>query len=495
MDTRGEPLLVAGADRRLYNRDLAPVPAERRVWTTYNYAALWIAMAHCIPTYMLAASLIQNGMDWKEALLTIALGNCIVLVPILLNAHPGTKYGLPFPAFARASFGVFGANVPALLRALVACGWFGIQTYIGGHAVNILLVVLWPGWAHLFGGVPLLGLPLPEWITFLSFWALNLLVVWKGMNAIRIFENWAAPLVLVMTAGLLVWAIRAAHGLGPITAHRSSLRGFHAFWVVFVPSLNAMIAYWATLSLNVPDFTRYAKDQRSQALGQALGLPPTMTAFAGMGVLITSATVVVFGAPIWDPVELLARIGEPWVVALGVVGVIIATLSVNIAANVVSPANDFANLWPSRISFARGGLITGLVGIAILPWKLLDPRVYVFAWLGGYSTFLGPIAGILIADYWLVRHAVLDPGDLYRVPGRYYYRKGVNPVALVALAAGAGTALVGLVAPPLRPLFDYGWFVGFAVAFGVYRALQSTASPASATSASAASTSSASGPP
>ncbi|HUB08827.1 MAG TPA: NCS1 family nucleobase:cation symporter-1 [Myxococcales bacterium] len=471
----GPTTAIAGADPRLYNPDLAPVPAERRTWNTYNFAALWIAMAHCIPTYMLASSLIQNGMNWWQALVTIALGNCIVLVPILLNAHPGTKYGIPFPAFARASFGVFGANVPALLRALVACGWFGIQTFIGGHAVHKLLTVLWPAWGTLGGGASFAGLPLPEWITFLSFWALNMAIVWKGMDAVRIFENWAAPLVLLMTAGLLAWAISAAHGLGPITAHPSAFHDFHAFWLVFIPSLNAMIAYWATLSLNVPDFTRYGKDQRAQAIGQALGLPPTMTVFAGMGVLITSATAVVFGTPIWDPVDLLARLGNPWIVALGVVGVIIATISVNIAANVVSPANDFSNLWPSKISFKRGGLITGLVGIAILPWKLLDPHVYIFDWLGGYSTFLGPIAGILIADYWVARKTELVPEELYRSVGRYTYRRGFNPAALIALGAGAGVALIGLVIPVLRPLFDYGWFIGFGVAFALYLLLRSPA--------------------
>jgi NCS1 family nucleobase:cation symporter-1 len=466
-------IAIPGADPRLYNVDLAPVPADRRVWTTYNFAALWIAMAHCIPTYMLASSLIQNGMNWWQSLLTIALGNCIVLVPILLNAHPGTKYGIPFPAFARASFGVFGANVPAILRALVACGWFGIQTFIGGHAVHKLLVVLWPSWAGFGGGAAPLGLPLPEWITFLAFWALNMLIVWKGMDAVRIFENWAAPLVLVLTAGLLVWAISAAHGLGPILAHPSSFHDFGGFWIVFVPSLNAMIAYWATLSLNVPDFTRYGKDQKSQVLGQALGLPPTMTLFAGMGVIITSATAVVYGTPIWDPVDLLAKLGNPWIVGLGVFGVIVATISVNIAANVVSPANDFSNLWPGKISFKRGGLITGLVGIVILPWKLLDPHVYIFSWLGGYSTFLGPIAGILIADYWVKRKTQLLVDDLYRADGRYFYKGGFNPVALIALAAGAAVALSGLLIPVLRPLFDYGWFIGFAVAFGLYLLLGS----------------------
>ncbi len=466
-------IAIPGADPRLYNVDLAPVPADRRVWTTYNFAALWIAMAHCIPTYMLASSLIQNGMNWWESLLTIALGNCIVLVPILLNAHPGTKYGIPFPAFARASFGVFGANVPAILRALVACGWFGIQTFIGGHAVHKLLTVLWPSWAGFGGGWSPLGLPLPEWITFLGFWALNMLIVWKGMDAVRIFENWAAPLVLLLTAGLLVWAISAAHGLGPITAHPSSFHGFGDFWIVFVPSLNAMIAYWATLSLNVPDFTRYGKDQKSQVLGQALGLPPTMTLFAGMGVIITSATAVVFGTPIWDPVDLLAKLGNPWIVGLGVFGVIVATISVNIAANVVSPANDFSNLWPGKISFKRGGLITGLVGIAILPWKLLDPHVYIFSWLGGYSTFLGPIAGILIADYWVKRKTVLVVDDLYRADGRYFYSRGFNPAALIALGGGAAVALSGLLIPVLRPLFDYGWFIGFGVAFGLYLLLGS----------------------
>ena len=273
----------------LYNQDLAPTDPARRTWGTYNFAALWISMAHCIPTYMLASGLIGAGMNWKQALLTILLGNTIVLVPILLNSHPGTKYGIPFPVFARAAYGTRGSNLPALMRALVACGWFGIQAWIGGQALNVLFRSLWPGWTHAIAGT--FGGHTPtEWISFLLFWGLNILVVYRGMDLLRKVENWAAPFVLVMTAVLVWWALTQAHGLGPILAHQGKFAGWHEFWPIFVPSLTAMIGFWATLSLNMPDFTRFGRSQREQAVGQVIALPTTMTVFAAMGVVITSAT-------------------------------------------------------------------------------------------------------------------------------------------------------------------------------------------------------------
>jgi NCS1 family nucleobase:cation symporter-1 len=440
----------------LFNADLAPVPQSRRTWTTYNFAALWISMAHCIPTYMMAAGLLAAGMNWWQALLTIALGNTIVLAPILLNAHPGTKYGIPFPVLARASFGTTGANVPALLRALVACGWFGIQTWIGGEAVKVFVVALWPAYERFGGDATIVGAPLSSFVTFLVFWALNVWIIFRGMNAVRVFENWAAPLVLVMTAALLVWAWKTAGGFGPTLAQPSRFASFGEFWPVFVPQLTAIIGFWATLSLNIPDFTRFGRGQREQMLGQVLGLPTTMLAFSAMGVFITSAAHVILAGSdpekLWDPVFLLAQLtsstppaghaepliasaGVRWLVALlALFGVGVATLSVNIAANVVSPANDFANLAPRRISFRTGGLITGLIGIAMCPWKLLaSAGNYVFSWLIGYSALLGPIAGIMIADYWIVRRRELDVADLYRVNGRY---PKWNPVALLALVLG-----------------------------------------------------------
>jgi nucleobase:cation symporter-1, NCS1 family len=455
----------------LYNHDLAPVPLSARTWSTYNYAALWISMAHCIPTYMLASGLMASGMNWWQALITILLGNTIVLIPILLNSHPGTKYGIPFPVFARVAYGTIGSNLPALMRAIVACGWFGIQAWIGGEALQTFFAAIVPGWPQLLGsGVA--GHTTTEWLSFLLFWGLNVFIIYRGMDLLRSVENWAAPFVLVMTAVLLVWAVQQANGLGPLLAQSGKLNTFAEFFPVFIPSLTAMIGYWATLSLNMPDFTRFGRSQREQIVGQVVALPTTMAVFAAMGVLITSATVVIYGEAIWDPVQLVARFDAPLVIAISMFTAVVATLAVNIAANVVSPANDFANAFPRHIDFKTGGLITGLLAILMQPWKLLaDPSGYIFTWLLGYSGGLGSIAGVLIADYWIVRRTAVALEDLYLTDGRYRYASGWNGKAVVATLAGCALAWGGLVVPALKPLYDYAWFVGFAAAFGVYVAL------------------------
>jgi len=459
----------------LYNRDLAPVPLARRDWTTYNYAALWISMAHCIPTYMLASGLMAAGMNWWQALVTILLGNTIVLVPILLNSHPGTKYGIPFPVFARAAYGTIGSNLPALMRALVACGWFGIQAWIGGEALHTLFASLLPGWSSLLGP-GFAGHTTSEWLSFLLFWAMNVAIIYRGMNLLRLVENWAAPFVLVMTGALLGWALVEAKGLGPLLAQPGRLETLSEFLPVFIPSLTAMIGFWATLSLNMPDFTRFGRSQREQMLGQVVALPTTMFVFAAMGVLITSASGIIYGVPIWDPVKLVGRFQTPLVVGISMFTAVVATLAVNIAANVVSPANDFANAFPRLISFKTGGLITGLLGIAMQPWRLLaDPSGYIFNWLLGYSGGLGSIAGVLIADYWFVRRTRLRLEDLYLSDGAY---RGWNAPAVVATLVGCALAWGGLWLPALKPLYDYAWFVGFGVAFLVYAGLmQRGASP------------------
>lgn len=466
---------IAGSP--LYNHDLAPVPVAQRTWNTYNYAALWISMAHCIPTYMLASGLMTQGMTWLQALLTILLGNTIVLVPILLNSHPGTKYGVPFPVFARAAYGTAGSNLPALMRALVACGWFGIQAWIGGEALQTFFVVLVPGWANLLGpGFG--GHTTTEWLSFLLFWGLNIGIIYRGMGLLRVVENWSAPYVLVVTGILLWWAVDAANGFGPLLTQPGKFGTWSEFLPVFVPSLTAMIGFWATLSLNMPDFTRFGRSQREQAIGQTVALPTTMFVFAAMGVLITSASALLYGEPIWDPVKLVGRFENPWVVGFAMFSVVVATLAVNIAANVVSPANDFANAMPRWISFKTGGLITGLLGIAMQPWRLLaDPKGYIFTWLVGYSGGLGSIAGVLIADYWIVRKKNLDLAGLYLPDGRY---GGWSVPAVVATLAGCALAWGGLVVPFLRPLYDYAWFVGFLAAGAIYVGMKRAEAPAGA---------------
>jgi NCS1 family nucleobase:cation symporter-1 len=449
----------------LYNEDLAPVKVADRNWNTYNYAALWISMAHCIPTYMLASGLIGAGMSWQQALFTILLGNVIVLVPILLNSHPGTKYGIPFPVFARAAYGTIGSNLPALMRALVACGWFGINAWIGGKALSVFFTSLLPGWPTLLGG-PIGGYPPTEWISFLIFWGINIWVIFKGMNLLRIIENWAAPFVLIMTGFLVWWAIDHANGLGPILETHGKFNTMAEFMPVFIPSLTAMIGFWATLSLNMPDFTRFGHSQKEQTIGQVVALPTTMTVFAAMGIIITSASAIIYGQPIWDPVELVGKFTQPMVVAISMFTVVVATLSVNIAANTVSPANDFANAFPKYIDFKMGGLITGIIGILMMPWKLLaDPNGYIFKWLLGYSGGLGAIAGVLIVDYWLIRKKELNLQDLYLPNGEY---AGWNTPGVVATLAGCFAAWIGAFVPALHGVYDYAWFVGFGIAGIVY---------------------------
>ncbi|MGB2751051.1 MAG: NCS1 family nucleobase:cation symporter-1 [Pyrinomonadaceae bacterium] len=479
----------------LYNEDLAPVPVAKRNWTTYNFAALWVSMAHCIPTYMMASGLISAGMNWWQALLTILLGNIIVLAPILLNSHPGTKYGIPFPVFARAAYGTWGSNLPAIMRAIVACGWFGIQAWIGGQALQTFFAAFIPGWVTLLGG-PVGGHTPTEWLSFMLFWGLNIVIIYRGMDLLRIVENWAAPYVLIMTALLLGWILYQAGGIGFLLHEPGKFHTFGEFWPVFIPSLTAMIGFWATLSLNMPDFTRFGKSQKEQAVGQVVALPTTMVVFAAMGILITSAAVVVFPqmnpADAWDPVKLVGQFSQPIVVAISMFTVVVATLSVNIAANVVSPANDFANAFPKLISFRTGGLITGIIGILMQPWKLLaDPSGYIFGWLVGYSGGLGSIAGVLIADYWLVRRKSLNLSDLYRSKGIY---GGWNWRAVVATLLGCALAwsswiILGLkelgipadffvsIEPKAKALFDYGWFVGFGIAFIVHWGLMKALPP------------------
>jgi nucleobase:cation symporter-1, NCS1 family len=446
-------------DTSLYNEDLAPIPLERRTWGMYNYASLWVAMSVCIPTYMLASGLIAGGMAWWQAIGTILLGNLIVLVPMLLNAHAGTKYGIPFPVFVRASFGVRGANVPAVLRALVACGWFGIQTWIGGQAIFTMLSILWPIKAS----------PSGVFVCFMAFWALNIVVIWRGIDTIKVLEGIAAPFMLGVGLLLLWWVTSQAGGLGPVLSTPSKFKSIPEFVKFFIPSLTGMVGFWATVALNIPDFTRYAKSQRDQALGQAIGLPAAMTLYSFIGVAVTSASVVIFGQAIWDPVVLLGRFHRPVVAFIALIALLIATLNTNVAANVVSPSNDFSNLNPRRISFRTGGIITGVIGILMMPWKLLgDFSDYIFGWLVGYSGLLGPIAGIMIADYFVLRKCELDVDALYHADGKYSYTRGVNWNAIIALAIGIAVALIGLIVPALRWLYDYAWFVGFFVAGILY---------------------------
>ena len=461
-------------DPRLTNEDLAPVPAAQRTWSLWNFAALWVSMAACIPTYMLASSLIGGGMNWWQAVLTIFLGNVVVLVPMVLNAHAGTRYGIPFPVYCRAAFGTLGANVPALLRALVACGWFGIQAWIGGEAIHKILAVFIPALAT-GTAIPGLGISLTQLVCFLFFWGVNMWVIHRGIQTIRVLLSIKAPLLVALGLVLLGWAYREAGGFGPILSQTSAFDPGQPkagqFAAYFFPALTGMVGFWATLSLNIPDFSRYARTQRDQILGQTIGLPPTMALYSFIGVAI------IYGKTLWDPVDVLTRFSNPAVLVLAMLALCLATLATNIAANVVSPANDFANLAPGIISFRVGGYITGIIGVLLMPWKLIaSPNGYIFTWLVGYSALLGPIAGILIADYFVLRRTKLDVDALYQSDGEYRFSGGFSLAGIGALILAILPNLPGFlvtvdwVSKDSVPAFlvesyHYAWFIGFAVAF------------------------------
>ena len=465
----------------LYSEDLAPIAANNRTWTTWNYAALWISMSLCIPTYMLSSSLIEGGMNWWQAILTIFLGNTIVLIPMILNGHAGAKYGIPFPVFARASFGTMGANIPAMLRAIVACGWFGIQTWIGGFALYQMMRLWIPSIETLPQIFPdSFGLQTGPAICFFLFWLLNMYVVYLGVDSIRKLLVFKAIFLPLAALALLAWALVSAHGLGPILATPSKFATTTDFFHFFFPALTGMVGFWATLSLNIPDFTRYATSQKAQINGQMYGLPTSMTMFAFVGVVVTSATTIVFGTTIWDPVVLAGKFDSKLLVSVAMIAVAISTLATNIAANIVSPANDFANLSPSKIDFRKGGYITGIIGIIIFPWKLIaDPTGYIFTWLVGYSSLLGPVGGIMIVDYYFIREQTLIVDDLYNSKGIYSFSNGFNTKAIWALLLGIVPNVPGFlltikvvdnsVFPEwISSLYSYAWFVGFGISGFIY---------------------------
>jgi NCS1 family nucleobase:cation symporter-1 len=461
----------------LWNKDLAPTTLDQRTWNTWHIAALWIGMSVVITTYTLAGSMIEKGMNWWQALMTILLGNTIVVIPMCLNAHAGTKYGVSFPVLLRSSFGTTGANVPAMLRAVVACGWFGIQTWIGAQAIDVLTGMIVPDWKSFSWS--LLGIELHTWMAFFFFWGVQVYFIVVGLEGIKRLESWGSPLLLVGGFTLLAWCVWKVGGIKPVLEGSVALqKEQNNFWSIFPLALTAAVGYWATLSTNIPDFTRYARSQRSQMLGQALGLPTTMTLFAFIGIAVTSATVIIYGRAIADPVELMREFTDfPVVVLLATFVIFIAQLTTNLAANVVSPSNDFSNLNPRLISFVTGGLITALIGIAMMPWKLMG-AYFIDVWLVGYSGLMGAIGGIMICDYWVLRRQQLHLQELFDPAGCYSYTGGVNWRAMAVLVLGIAPCFPGFldaatsgwfIAPPiLKVLYQYAWFVTFGLGFVLY---------------------------
>ncbi|MEX2494730.1 MAG: NCS1 family nucleobase:cation symporter-1 [Woeseia sp.] len=450
-----------------YNEDIAPTRIHQRTWNRWHIAALWVGMSICVPTYTLGGVLTAYfGLSVSEALWTILLANVIILVPLTLNAFAGTRYGIPFPVVLRSSFGIIGSNVPALIRALVACGWFGIQTLFGGIAVHLLLSALFEGWAALGSRGEVYG--------FFIFWVANLWVVIRGAESIKRLEALAAPLLLAVAVGLVVWAWPKASVIELMQAPPTRPEG-SAFFPYFFSGLTAMVGFWATLSLNIPDFSRFADSQKSQITGQIIGLPLTMLLFAGLGVLLTSASPELVGTTVSDPINLIGRIDNTFWVVVSMFMIILATISTNTAANIVSPTNDFQNVAPKYINQSKGVLLTGLFGLLLMGWELfkkmgwLESDVSVESlysnWLLGYSSLLGPIAGIMIVDYFLIKKQRYALSDLYRNGGVY---PAWNGPGFIAFAIPVALTLVAISTGKIVWFYDYGWFTGSALGGMIY---------------------------
>ena len=534
----------------LYSEDLKPVPPEERTWSMWSLAALWVGMAVCIPTYLLASYMIGSGMTWLESLIIIGLANLIITIPMVLNGHAGVKYGIPFPVLGRSSFGITGIHIPSVVRAIVACGWFGIQTWIGGLAIYAIFNAI-------TGGQSVDGISFGKFVGFGIFWLLNMYFIWKGTESIKFLEQYSAPILIIMGLILIGWGANKGGGfknvlnqshylsapsisvesgqnilhLNPamdsngnpkateyrlfnndqaenwlklentsltlngstenrkIQVRKATDNGFiesaeipltvqekntsntgSKLWS-YILCLTIMVGFWATMSLSIADITRYSSTQREQVLGQFIGLPGTMMLYSFVGIFVSCAAVIIFddilignNAP-WDPVTLLAKFQNPVVVIISQIFMIIATLSTNIAANVIAPANAFSNLSPKNISFRMGGLITGIIGIIICPWYLMDQISNILIFISG---LLGPVLGIMLSDYYLIRKMEIPLNELYKEEGKFKYSAGFNMSAMIALALGVFVAIIGYFVPSLDALYKLSWFSGFLVSFVVY---------------------------
>tara|TARA_R110002126_G_scaffold35949_4_gene109929 strand:+ start:7418 stop:9160 length:1743 start_codon:yes stop_codon:yes gene_type:complete len=547
----------------LSGEDMIPLAHEDRTWTMWNMTAIWVGMAVCIPTYLLASNMILSGLSWQASLIIIAIANLLITIPIVLSGHAGVKYGIPFPVFGRAGFGIYGVHIASLVRGVIACGWFGIQTWIGGLAFYSI-------WNIITGQTGSLELDLGKFIGFALFWVINIYFIWKGTESIKWLENYSAPILILIGLVLIGWGYNNAGsfskvldqgaqlqkttaslqasenntseyflnlnvvadldgkakasevnikipkdaryedlGWQPINSVTSSVSipfsdnyasGNEPVKVQFRNTDNivsstlavfisdssnsqptiwtyliwftAMVGFWATMAISISDITRLSKNQKDQIKGQFLGLPTTMTFYSFVAIFVTSATIISFkdimiveDTP-WDPVSLVALFDNPGVVIFAQIALIIATLSTNIVANIIAPANAIANVMPQKLNFRSGGVIAGVIGIITSPWWLADDIGSILVFVSG---LLGPVLGVLLCDYYLIRKKTLALHELYKPDGEYSYGgSGFNKAAMYALVAGVLTALIGFWIPSLSYLYSLSWFTGFGVAFILY---------------------------
>ena len=533
----------------LCSPDLAPLPPSKRQWSKWNMAALWVGMAVCIPTYLLASYMIRSGLSWQASMLIIGLANLVITIPMVLNGHPGVKYGLPFPVIGRSAFGIKGIHLVAMVRGIVACGWFGVQTWVGGLAILSIINAFTGG----SGPQEIL-----KFMCFGIFWLVNIYFVWNGTESIRKLEDWSAPILLLIGVFLIFWAYKQVGSISKVletgkqlqqktalildSAGRSYLKlqpvrnldgtfraeafslknpdGSDGSWQSLPQSgilelqgekpkslslrfkkggnissevlvekapesssllwsyllwFTAMVGFWATMSISISDITRFARSQSDQVAGQFMGLPGTMLFYSFTGIFVTFASLAAFpdilaseDAP-WDPVNLVSRFSNPWVVVFAQFSMLIATLSTNIAANIIAPAYALSNLAPGKISFRQGGVLAGLIGILTCPWWLMNEISNVLLFVSG---LLGPVLGILLCDYFLIRRKNLSVEELFNPAGAFAYGgSGINSKAMLALFAGVFIALLGNWVPALSFLFSLSWFTGFGISFSLYYGL------------------------
>lgn len=449
---------------KYFNEDLAPTSFEKRNWSAYNIACCWVGMNVCIPAYQMASSAITMGLSWWMALLLVLLGNLIILIPIQLNSHVGTKYGIPFPVFARLSFGLRGAQVPSVLRSILGAGWTGILIWTGAESLQVAMCVLFPAWSSFAAG---------KWIMFAIFWGLNIGIAYAGDSVMKKFESFSAPILGIVCGSLFVWAIYATIKNGysfvsPLTSIHIPMED--SFANVFVACLVANIAFYSTWALNIPDLSRFAKSQKAQMKGQLFGMPTSMFLIAFIGVYVTGASKLVFGEAMWDPNTIIEAIGSPIGALMGAFGISLATLTTNVTTNILPPANGIANLFPSKITFKRGVLITGIIVVIMQPWKLVsDPSGYIYDWLGTYGALTGPVASIFIYDYFILRKQKISLLELYKErESRYWYKNGFNMRALFAWIAAIILPILGKFIPVFHIFSMYGWIVSFLLGFVFY---------------------------
>ncbi|MEH7125211.1 NCS1 family nucleobase:cation symporter [Bacillus sp. JJ1773] len=462
-----EQLKAAG-----FSEDVLPPKPEDRNWKIGNYATIWMGSVHNIPNYIAIGGLFALGMSAGQVFAAIIFASIILAAALVFNGHAGSKYGLPFSMFLRTSFGTKGAMIAGVLRGVIsAIMWFGFQTYAGSQALSILIGKLWPTYLTLGGDWNLLGLSLPALISFLLFWLFNVALIYGGMGLLSKFTNILSPLVYIVFGGMAIWAIKLAGGVGPILAYTGAGVSGNKV-IVFLAAITVIIAAWAAPIVNVSDFTRLARSTKDQAIGQTLGLVVTYLLFAIASISIIVGSEIAFGTPIWNVLDVVARFDSSFAIAISVLTLALTTLSVNVTGNIVPAGYQLASLFPKKLTFKSGATIAAVLGIVVMPWKLMENATSIFTFLNMIGGLLAPITGIMLAHYFVVTKTEIDLSELYSKNGKYNYKNGFNVNAIITLTVAGVLSLIGNFVPIFKPLSDISWFVGIISAFIIYALLE-----------------------